>query len=248
MSCSQRKIEANRLNATKSTGPKTTEGKARSSQNALKHGLTARTPVVLEESADEFRAFAEALLADLRPRGAMQQVLVERIIVISWKLRRVPAAEESVIRQQAQTARGNQRGADDYLAGPLPEPSAGQIVAADVACSHSELTHLQMYEMRLERALHACLRQLRQLKKMQRDEDEETEQNEPTDDGPAHHEREEAIMQNEPTPTAAPIIPPQANCADCVREMPAVRSHPLDAFTFLDARRQTTTPTPECEP
>jgi hypothetical protein len=108
--------------------------------------------------------------------------------MISWKLRRVPAAEEAVIRQQAQTARGNQLGTDSYLAGPMPDPTAGQILAGDVSHRCSELAHLQMYEMRLDRALHACLRQLRQLKKMQQDQREESEQNEqneqnePTDD------------------------------------------------------------------
>ena len=47
--CSDRKRQANRVNALKSTGPKTAEGKAVSSRNATKHGLTAQSAVVLEE-------------------------------------------------------------------------------------------------------------------------------------------------------------------------------------------------------
>jgi hypothetical protein len=42
----QAKIDANRRNATKSTGPKTAAGKARVSLNALKHGLSAQTMVL----------------------------------------------------------------------------------------------------------------------------------------------------------------------------------------------------------
>ena len=39
MPCSERQLIANRLNAKKSTGPRTALGKLRSSRNALKHGL-----------------------------------------------------------------------------------------------------------------------------------------------------------------------------------------------------------------
>src|SRR5258707_8332371 len=55
------KSETARANGAKSHGPITTEGKEKSSKNALKHGMTSRNTCILEilecESADEFKAF-----------------------------------------------------------------------------------------------------------------------------------------------------------------------------------------------
>ena len=64
---SESQLEANRLNAQRSTGPRTAEGKARSSQNAVRHGLTAKCPVLPGEDPAEFAAFSEALFEDLTP-------------------------------------------------------------------------------------------------------------------------------------------------------------------------------------
>jgi hypothetical protein len=40
------RAEINRRNASKSTGPRTPEGKARSRLNAVKHGCRARLPIL----------------------------------------------------------------------------------------------------------------------------------------------------------------------------------------------------------
>ncbi len=50
---SERKLEANRANARKSTGPRTPEGKARSSQNAYKHGLLARCIIPANDPVED---------------------------------------------------------------------------------------------------------------------------------------------------------------------------------------------------
>ncbi|HEV3332899.1 MAG TPA: hypothetical protein VG096_18055 [Bryobacteraceae bacterium] len=63
----QRQIEANRLNAQKSTGPRTPEGKAVSSQNALKSGLDADSQFVIGESGDEFAAFQHEYTTRFQP-------------------------------------------------------------------------------------------------------------------------------------------------------------------------------------
>jgi hypothetical protein len=71
--------EASRRNGARSRGPKTPEGKARSAQNALKHGMRAQKYVVLpEEDAAEFTALEAALMEELAPIGALQVVLARR--------------------------------------------------------------------------------------------------------------------------------------------------------------------------
>jgi hypothetical protein len=86
------RAEASRKNGAKSKGPKTPEGKARASRNALKHGLCAGHHVVVEgESADAFAAFEAALLADLSPQGALQTLLAGRIARAAWRLERIEA-------------------------------------------------------------------------------------------------------------------------------------------------------------
>ena len=91
---SRRQIRANRRNARKSTGPKTEAGKAASSANALKHGLTAAEAVVLpEEEPEDFERLREGVIADLAPAGALQVALAQRIAVLLWRLDRVARLE-----------------------------------------------------------------------------------------------------------------------------------------------------------
>ena len=65
----EKQIQANRNNAKKSTGPRTEQGKAASSQNALKHGLLARDAVLPGEDPADYEAQIAALEADIQPEG-----------------------------------------------------------------------------------------------------------------------------------------------------------------------------------
>jgi hypothetical protein len=93
MSISQRKIEANRANARRSTGPRTPRGKRAASRNALAHGLTGRAALLPGDDPEEYRRFVHAVLQELDPHGPMQEELVGEIANLSWKLRRAPGAE-----------------------------------------------------------------------------------------------------------------------------------------------------------
>ena len=104
----QAQIEANRRNAQKSTGPKTDEGKAASSRNALKHGLTAQQLILFDETAEDFAAFLAELRQDHAPADATEAVLVERIAVAHWRLRRVWRAEAALFNNAARAAMRNQ--------------------------------------------------------------------------------------------------------------------------------------------
>ena len=88
-----RQIRANQLNASKSTGPRTLHGKARSRLNALTHGLTAQTVVDVIEDADAFRSFALEVAAGYRATSPFQKELVRRLTSLLWRLRRAHAVE-----------------------------------------------------------------------------------------------------------------------------------------------------------
>ena len=85
---SDQQIAANRLNAQKSTGPRTAEGKERVASNALKHGLTGKHVVLPGEDPAEFDAFRSELIADLAPRGALEEIFAEKIVADAWRFRR----------------------------------------------------------------------------------------------------------------------------------------------------------------
>jgi hypothetical protein len=79
-------------------GPKTAAGKARSSRNALKHGLRARRLVLLQdEDAAAFAAFEAAVRADLAPAGALEADLVTRLVTAAWRARRADRLEAALL-------------------------------------------------------------------------------------------------------------------------------------------------------
>ena len=98
---SRHQLAANRRNGHLSTGPKTSNGKAVSKLNALKHGLRAREVVLrgrcICESPREFAALHQRLLNDLDPVGLSEEMLVEQIATTYWRLRRVIKAESGEI-------------------------------------------------------------------------------------------------------------------------------------------------------
>jgi hypothetical protein len=98
---SDRRILANRLNARRSTGPRTPRGKSRSRRNAIKHGLTARTIVDIFEDGDEFNAFVRQIAAAYRPTSPVHRELICRLATLLWRLRRVHAAETGLLHIQA---------------------------------------------------------------------------------------------------------------------------------------------------
>ena len=96
-----RQIEANRRNARLSTGPVTEEGKRRSRQNALRHGLTAETVIDALEDAEDYAAFEMAVTADYDAQSAVERELVLRLASLLWRLRRATAIESGLFKIQA---------------------------------------------------------------------------------------------------------------------------------------------------
>jgi hypothetical protein len=94
---SARQVAANQKNALRSTGPRTAEGKAISSRNALQHGLTAQSMMLAGEDPLEFEALRQNLIREEQPNGEIQLFLVDSIAMLIWRLRRVPAFEVAII-------------------------------------------------------------------------------------------------------------------------------------------------------
>jgi hypothetical protein len=91
-------VTANIENATHSIGPRTEEGKARSSQNAIKHGLTSNKRLLLpDEDEEEFRRFEAELKHTYMPLNYVEAELVDDIISIQWRRKRAAALEARIL-------------------------------------------------------------------------------------------------------------------------------------------------------
>jgi len=93
-------MEANRLNALKSTGPRTPEGKARSARNALKHGLCANDAVIPGEDPEEYEALVNSFMDELRPSGILELCQVRQMITAEWRLRRIDRLETGALKDR----------------------------------------------------------------------------------------------------------------------------------------------------
>ncbi len=107
MTVSQKQLDANKKNAQKG-GVKTPKGKAITRYNALKHGLLAKEVVVATgegaEDPAEFDTLCQDLKGQLRPDGTVEEMLVEKIIVAYWRLRRAYRYESGLIRRELDSA------------------------------------------------------------------------------------------------------------------------------------------------
>jgi hypothetical protein len=91
------RTRANRLNAKKSTGPRTGHGRTRASLNRLLHGLRASTPVLPGENPSDLMELTESVAVDVQPQGVVEEFMAERVALGMWRLRRAERAEFGVL-------------------------------------------------------------------------------------------------------------------------------------------------------
>jgi hypothetical protein len=186
-SISRKKLDANRRNALKSTGPRTPEGKARSARNAVTHGLFCKHLLLPGEKKRVFRDMRNDFLASLNPQDIAELMLVERIVIASWKLCRLQRAEayfhwdaeNQMLRMDGLQERIDQRYKDnphkDHPRKPddlRPLPAAITLAAqldADEDAGRFERT--ARHEQRLENSIYRAMRELRQLRKDRKNAD-----------------------------------------------------------------------------
>ena len=115
----EKQNEANKQNALVSTGPVTPEGKAVVAQNAVKHGIFVKDLIITtgdgKEDEQEYRELLDGLILSLNPSGQMECLLVEKISVDYWRLRRVLRFETGSIRKLIDMAINNYYTKTDYL-------------------------------------------------------------------------------------------------------------------------------------
>ena len=89
----QAQMYANIANAKHSTGPVTEAGKAASAANSLKHGLTARTVVLLGEDEAAYVKLRDGFFSHWKPANPEEEGLVQLLVDTQWRLNRIPALE-----------------------------------------------------------------------------------------------------------------------------------------------------------
>jgi hypothetical protein len=139
-------ILANRANAALSTGPRTPHGKAASSRNATKHGLSSAFRVLAHEDQQEFDQLLEDLRACHRPRDIHQRLLVDQLAKSQWLLARA---------QRLQAV------AYDLLAGVEDENDPDLAIVKAMRASHADIIgRLERYAASAERSFYKALREL----------------------------------------------------------------------------------------
>ena len=147
MSSLRRKLSS-QANGRQSHGPTTPEGKLRSSQNAVSHGLLSDCVVLPGESLEGFNSLVNQYLERFGPVDCVEEAMIEEMAASYWRMRRAWAMETELM-----TA-----GLD---AQPAPHDRARITAAFRQLASSPELPLLHRYETRLhlmyQRALHNIL-------------------------------------------------------------------------------------------
>lgn len=151
MPISEKQLEANRRNAQRSTGPQTPEGKARSSRNNLRHGLTGQVTVLPGEDREAHDAFCSRLIEGFNPKTPIEEQLAHSIAEDAWRLNRIAAIENNIFALGRDRDRGEIRNA---------------LADAQSFLDHArEFNLLSLYEQRIHRNMQRNLSQLRDLQK-----------------------------------------------------------------------------------
>ncbi len=164
-SVSPAQLAANRANAQLSTGPSTSEGRAKSSLNAVKTGLTGRTVLLHSDDVAEYQRYLTAYEQELRPVGQQESDLVQSIVDTMWRLRRIPGLELAIF------ATGRLEFADAFNDHD-PSLRSGMIELQTFLKYEKQLRNLQLQDARLARRREKEMAELRQLQQARKSEEE----------------------------------------------------------------------------
>jgi hypothetical protein len=154
---SERRILANRANAQLSTGPRSEEGKAKSSLNAVKTGLTGRTVLLPTDDAAIYQQHLDRHFAEFSPASDKEKALVQTIADTEWRLLRIAPLEAGIY------AIGRRK-----LAGQFTDESdtanREALITAEVFLTYrKDLSNLALQERRLRNQRTADIAELQRL-------------------------------------------------------------------------------------
>jgi hypothetical protein len=153
-------IAANRLNALKSTGPKTPEGRAAVRLNGVKHGITAETLVLKGESEADFTTLLDSYAAEHQPATPTGEALVQQLALATWRLRRLYRAEAAFSTQKLAYIANTPAG------GKLTDSERLGVMTAWEKNTKPTIETFNRQESRLERTFYRALHELQRLRKL----------------------------------------------------------------------------------
>ena len=163
---SELKSETARINGARSHGPKTPDGKQKSSQNALKHGGASTRGILLAcESPDEYQNLHDSYLVTHAPVGPAEIALVEQMAAARWRILRLDGIEVGLLDDEM---------ARQETAQPAADP--GSLVArafralADESRSLALASRYQSRQHRIHDHAYKTLRELQQARLSQEPE------------------------------------------------------------------------------
>ena len=165
-------VQANRQNATRSTGPNTAAGKQTCSRNATRHGLTGAQIVMPGEDAGAYEELCQGLQQSYRPANEAERLLVDQIAANAWRLLRAQRVEAALL---------------TLLAGKSPEPDFA--IAAAFIDQPNELVRIQRYVTAAQNAYYKAIAQLGKLQKARSAAEAEL----PQPEAPAKHAEQSPI-------------------------------------------------------
>jgi len=198
-------VAANQKNASHSTGPRTPEGKAASSQNAMKSGVTSAKAVLPFESQNEYNAMYDAFMAQFAPANFIERVIVEDIANAFWRIRRVKAAQISYMTEKL----------GPYV---IPNPL---LATAEIMLS-KEMRLLHKYEASYRREYESAWRKLQAIQKERRLKEQQQSEARPA----AQKTPTTPPLQNEPNFPTAPAADDPAT-ADLLARLDAIMASGL---------------------
>ena len=197
---SELKSATARANGAKSKGPKTAEGRDKSSRNSLVHGFTAKNTIVLAcENEDEFQELLRDYSATYQPGSPVEVGLVDEMVACRWRMQRLRVIETALLdsemdRELPETERQVANGDPGYRLAFAFRRLADESRAIALASRYESRLH------RIHERTHRTLRELQQTRREQA-----AEPVSPTADGPVNGpQRVVDPARPSPAPAAEP--------------------------------------------